>query len=291
MTKPPLVSVVIPLFNGRRWVTEALQSCHAQTHPSVEVVVVDDGSTDDGAALARGAGARVVTQRNAGVAAARNRGTEEARGELLVFLDQDDRLLPRGIEAGVAALRADSAAGWVVGRLQRIDAEGRPRGPAGPIGGALTFVNMLRGRARSGGTPSRALLPRALVRAVGGFDQRFAPADDYDLFLKLARRAAGRWHDEVVVEYRRHDGNVSNQAARTLRAVLTVLDAHAAGGDPEVRAACAEGRAHWRRVFGPCLGPELRHALRRGQLRRAATVALTRLECLVADARGGRAAA
>lgn len=283
MTTRPLVSVVIPLFNGRRWIQEAVESCLLQSHSAVEVVVVDDGSTDDGAWLINDLGVRVLSQGNAGVAAARNRGIEEARGELLVFLDQDDRLSPDGIAAGVEALGRERDARWVVGQIQRIDVDGRPRGPASVRGGPLDFLTMLRGQARSGGPPGRALLPRALVRAVGGFDPRHAPADDYDLLLKLARLVEGRWHDGVVLDYRRHEENVSNQVARTLGATLGVLRAHAIGSGPEVLAACADGRAHWRRTFGPWLVPELRSALRRGQLRRAAGAALAKLECVTAD--------
>ncbi|MBX3468598.1 MAG: glycosyltransferase [Planctomycetes bacterium] len=279
MSKRPRVSIIVPLFDGRRWLQEALESALGQTHAPVEVVVVDDGSTDGGAEVARALGVRVLTQRNAGVAAARNHGLDEARGEWVVFLDQDDRLLPRAVEAGLEALRATPAAGWTVGRLRRIDAHGRVRGEEAAVGGPLDRLSMLRGQARSGGPPGRALLPRALVRAAGGFDPRHAPADDYALFLELARRAAGRWLDEVVLEYRRHDANVSNHAARTLRATLGVLAAQARGGDPEVLAACAAGRAHWRRVFARSLPPELRAALRRGRGRAAATVALAWAGC------------
>ncbi|MBX3468228.1 MAG: glycosyltransferase [Planctomycetes bacterium] len=266
MNEPPMVTVVTTLFNGRRWLREALESALGQSHPAVEVVVVDDGSTDGGAELARGLGVRVISQANAGVAAARNRGIEVARGDFVVFLDQDDRLLPRAIEAHLETLRARPEVGWVVGRLRRIDAQGRPRGEeeAAP-GGPLDTLSLLRGRSRCGGTPGRALFPRALLRAVGGFDARHAPADDYDLFLKVSRRAPGAWVDEVVIEYRRHDANVSNQAARTLRATLGVLAAHGVGGGLEVAAACAEGRAHWRRVFAPSLVSELRAAVRRGE--------------------------
>ncbi|MCO5169808.1 MAG: glycosyltransferase [Planctomycetes bacterium] len=282
MTKAPLVSVVVPLFNGRRWLAEALESALGQTHAAIEVVVVDDGSTDGGADVARALGARVVAQRNAGVAVARSHGLEVARGEWVVFLDQDDRLLPRAVEAGLDALRAAPGAGWAVGRLRRIDVEGRPRGEEASTGGPLDRLSMLRGRARCGGPPGRSLFSRALVREAGGFDPKHAPADDYALYLEVARRAPGRWHDEVAVEYRRHDGNVSNHAARTLRATLDLLAAHAASGDPAVVAACAEGRAHWARVFSPAIRAELRHSLRRAQGRRAAVAALAWLGCALA---------
>ena len=96
----PLVSVVIPCFNQARFLGAAIASALAQTHTPVEVVVVDDGSTDDTAAVtARFPGVRYVRQENAGLSAARNTGLGKSRGAYLAFLDADDVLLPRAAES------------------------------------------------------------------------------------------------------------------------------------------------------------------------------------------------
>src|SRR5947208_1919794 len=96
----PLVSVVIPVFNRHRYVREAIESVLAQTYPAVEVVVTDDGSTDETPDVLRSFGdrIRVITQPNAGIAAARNVAVGAARGSLIALLDSDDRWLPNKLE-------------------------------------------------------------------------------------------------------------------------------------------------------------------------------------------------
>jgi glycosyltransferase involved in cell wall biosynthesis len=101
-----LVSVVIPCYNQARFLGEAIESVLSQSYRAFEVVVVDDGSTDNTSeVVARYAGAdagvRLIRQENRGLAGARNRGLAEAEGEYVVFLDSDDRLLPDALQVGV----------------------------------------------------------------------------------------------------------------------------------------------------------------------------------------------
>src|SRR5262245_10694873 len=97
-----LVSVVIPCYNHAEFLGEAIESVKAQTCAGSDVVVVDDGSTDRSAEVARRySGVRFLTQRNQGAGAARNTGLQHVRGEFVVFLDADDRLLPHAFEAGL----------------------------------------------------------------------------------------------------------------------------------------------------------------------------------------------
>src|SRR5262249_33255039 len=99
---PQLVSVVIPCYNQARFLGQAIESVKAQTHPFVEIVVVDDGSTDDTVAVAsRYRSVRCVTQHNQGQGAARNKGLTYVSGGYVVFLDSDDRLLPPALETGL----------------------------------------------------------------------------------------------------------------------------------------------------------------------------------------------
>ena len=100
MSDAPLVSVIIPCYNASRFLAEAIESVLAQTHENLELVVVDDGSTDDSREIVRGFGERVRSEplpHNQGVNFARNRGVEVARGEFVQFLDSDDLLRPEKI--------------------------------------------------------------------------------------------------------------------------------------------------------------------------------------------------
>src|SRR5918997_500688 len=101
-----LVSVVIPCYNQAHFLGEAIESVLSQTYPHFEVVVVDDGSTDNTQEVAaRYPGVRYIRQENQGLAGARNAGIRRSNGSFLVFLDADDRLLPRALEAGLKALK------------------------------------------------------------------------------------------------------------------------------------------------------------------------------------------
>lgn len=114
----PAVSVVIPVFDGERHVGEAIDSALAQTHRPLEVVVVDDGSTDRSAEIARARGATVLRLDHAGPAAARNAGVRAARGDVVAFLDADDVWLPRKLELQLAVLTGEPPADFVLAHLE-----------------------------------------------------------------------------------------------------------------------------------------------------------------------------
>ena len=109
MTAMDDVAVVVPAFNAADYLGEALDSIAAQTRPPVEVVVIDDGSTDGTPAIAEDRGVRCITQENAGPAAARNRGIKETGAPLIAFLDADDRFVPEKLDRQVAELHSTDA--------------------------------------------------------------------------------------------------------------------------------------------------------------------------------------
>ena len=121
----PLVSVVIPCYDQARYLPDAIESVLAQSYPHLELVVVDDGSPDNTAEVAaRYPGVQVVRQENAGLSGARNTGLRHTNGAYLIFLDADDRLLPKAVADGLAAFAAHPEAAFVAGRCRIIDTTG-----------------------------------------------------------------------------------------------------------------------------------------------------------------------
>ena len=122
---PPLVTVVIPCYNQAHFLGEAIGSVLNQSYRNFEIIVVDDGSTDNTSEVASHyEEVRLVRQENRGLAGARNRGLGEANGEFLVFLDADDRLLPGALEAGLGRFEANPECAFVSGQARRIAEDG-----------------------------------------------------------------------------------------------------------------------------------------------------------------------
>lgn len=259
-TAAPLVSVVIPCYGQAVYVEEAIESVLAQTYAQVEIVVVDDGSPDNAARLAgRFPWVRCVRQPNTGLAGARNAGIRESEGELLVFLDADDRLLPRALEVGVDELRAHPEAAFAFGRYRRVAGDGRrleddeqPRPDADPYSLFLRY--------NYAGIPATGIFRRSALEDAGNFDETLPGAEDYDLGLRLSRQFAVQPHGEQVAEYRVHGGGMSRNAATMLAVTLRALrrQRRHARRDPELRSAYREGRRFWRRYYGEPLAAQVR---------------------------------
>lgn len=233
------VDVVIPCYNQGHFVGEAIASALAQTYRPLDVVVVDDGSTDATAEVAgRYAGVRCVRQVNRGLPAARNTGLASGRREYVVFLDADDRLLPGALDAGAAALDRHADAAFAVGRHRRIDADGRPLPtPARVRVDNDHYVSLVRRCWIQ--MPATVMYRRSVLEAIGGFDPTFQHAEDYELYLRISRRYPIVDHHVEVAEYRQHGGTLSRNADRMLVATLRVLANHrpGPGATPAHRAA------------------------------------------------------
>src|SRR5918994_3621037 len=127
-TGAALVTVVIPCYNQAHFLGEAIESVLSQSYPNFEILVVDDGSTDDTSEVAGRypQQVRLIRQENRGLAGARNTGIGHARGEYLVFLDADDRLLPEALEAGGGGVEAPPGGAFFSGRRGNIEADRSP---------------------------------------------------------------------------------------------------------------------------------------------------------------------
>jgi glycosyltransferase involved in cell wall biosynthesis len=221
----PTVSVVIPCFNQGHYLREALQSVLAQTLPPAEIVVVDDGSTDNTAAIAgEYSKVRCVHQRNRGLASARNAGAAHTTGEHIVFLDADDRLKPDALAIGVRELVAHPTCALVWGRCVRIDQDGRelPTVPPPPVVGDA-FEALLRNNFIW--TPAVAMFRRSVCGPLLRFNPAVDAAADYELYLRIVRHFPIHGHAGVVAEYRLHGASMSSNASLMLSSTMDVLRA------------------------------------------------------------------
>jgi glycosyltransferase involved in cell wall biosynthesis len=221
-TKGELVSVVITCYNHGRFLADAIESVLRQRHGPKEIVVVDDGSSDDTAAVAARFPVKYVFQRNAGLSAARNTGCLESHGPFLVFLDADDRLLPDALSAGVSQLEMRPEAGMTYGRYVHMDGDGHTIGR--PVENPIDedpYLSLLRYNVI--GMHATVMYRRSALVSVGMFDSGLRAAEDYELYLRCARRFPIIPHMAVVAEYRKHDTNMSNDSALMMRSIIRVL--------------------------------------------------------------------
>ncbi len=234
----PLVSVVIPAYNYERYVGETVRSALGQTHPEIEVLVVDDGSTDGTGEVVRGFGDRVryLPKENGGLGSARNYGIERARGEFLVFLDADDLLEPEAVEAMLGALRAlppDYA--LVACHYTAIGPGGEELSAQarGTRDAEVTYRSLLL---RNRFCPV-VLVRTSVVRELGMFDTSYGVgeqgSEDRDMWIRVA--AGHRIHmlARRLVRKRQHEVNMSGNAGRQMASMRrTLAKARSAGVVP-----------------------------------------------------------
>lgn len=273
MAATPLISVVIPCYNHAGYLREAVDSIGAPSWP-IEVVIVDDGSTDNSGEVAEecargrrnGTSGRIIHQENAGVSAARNRGFRESGGELVVFLDSDDRLAPGALDVGVRALADHPEAVFVYGRCRMMAGDGTllPT-PQQPRMDRHAYHELLRDNYIW--TPANVMFRRGTLERCGTFNTALGGSADYELYLRLARTYPIHDHGQLVAHYRRHQTNMSGNAAQMLRETLMVLRRQRpyVDGDPEGMAAYREGWRHWQEFYGSHLVNEIREHVRDGE--------------------------
>ncbi|MBT8165765.1 MAG: glycosyltransferase family 2 protein [Acidimicrobiia bacterium] len=237
-----LISVVIPAYNAERFLSATLDSALAQTHQDVEVLVVDDGSTDDTADLVanyvdRDRRVRYIRQDNAGVAAARNHGIELARGRFIAPLDADDLWKEEKLEAQLARFIDDPAIGMVYSWFVRIDTAGRILGP-------FDFRPRFEGRIlpllvlQSFVHASNPLIRTDLLRAIGGYDASLRErggqgSEDWKLSCEVASRAIIRGVPRYLVGYRQVEDSMSRDPRRALASHIAAVG-DIEGSHPEV---------------------------------------------------------
>jgi glycosyltransferase involved in cell wall biosynthesis len=299
------VSVVIPCYNQGRFLGDAIASAGAQRSLVSEIIVVDDGSTDETRTVAnRDPSVTYLHQERQGLSAARNSGWRASCGDHIVFLDADDRLLPGAIEAGIEAFDRWPRAAFAFGHYELMDEGGavlptwrelRSADEQSFTSGDFELVLPDGRRAGRSPQPRRVsdhytamlrrnyismhaavLYRRAVLEETAGFDSRLNALEDYDLYLRVTRTHPVACHDRVVAQYRRHPAAMSRDMLNMLRMALFVLHEqrpHLAGhrGAPE---AYQEGLTFWKRHYGKQLIRSVPSHLAAGRLRKAGSACL-----------------
>jgi glycosyltransferase involved in cell wall biosynthesis/SAM-dependent methyltransferase len=263
-SKAVSVGVVITTYNHAHFLGQALESVRAQTRAADAVVVVDDGSRDNPAEIARRfPEVRLLRQENRGLSAARNAGLAALDTSYVVFLDADDRLEPAAIEAGVACFARAPDSGFVYGGHRYIDVDGHAIGERFEPPGEAPYVQLLRGNFI--GMHGAVMYRRDLLITAGGFDEQLRRCEDYDVYLRMARRFPVAGYPDLVAAYRLHDQNMSAHHRAMLRTALEVHARYAPSAeDRSARDAWAEGRRRWRRVYAEAMAASRYDARQRG---------------------------
>jgi glycosyltransferase involved in cell wall biosynthesis len=206
MKNSPLVSIIIPCYNHARFLSEAIESALAQNYEPVEVIVIEDGSTDDSAHVAgtfKDRGIRVVSKENAGLSEARNMGAKEAKGKYLIFLDADDRLEPSYASETVALLEQDPSLAFVYTQMRLFGNEI----------GVTDHPDYDLARLKQGNYINATATFRRSVFEHASFDPAFRGGwEDWDFFLTLAEQEKrGKLLDKPLLNYRKHEsGSMTN---------------------------------------------------------------------------------
>lgn len=252
----PTISVVIPVYNGARYLAEALESVFAQTYSDYEVVCVDDGSTDASVRIIKGFGNRIalVQQRNAGGCAARNEGVRRSSGPYAAFLDQDDRWYPRKLEQQVKALDANPDAVLALCNSDRMDTEGRllqvgatvterPGLLTEPLGRLIGEDQLLS---------SAIMVRREAFARAGMFDEHLHGFEDFDLAARLRQEGRFLFIEEPGMCYRINEGGQSQSGGLRIirsreRFLLKMKDLYAADAEKQalIRLMLADCYSDW----------------------------------------------
>lgn len=212
-----LVSVVIPVFNGERFLREAVQSVLDQHYSPLEIIIVDDGSTDGTATVAKALAGpvRYLRQVNQGPAAARNRGIEHAQGSLIAFADADDLWPADKLELQLPYLLRDATIDIVLGRIQQVRLSETDNGQtrAEEFADPAFSVNL-----------GSAIIRKSVFERVGLFDETMRYSEDVDWFMRARESSAAIVTlDAVTLLYRQHEQNMTRGKSTSELNVLKAL--------------------------------------------------------------------
>jgi hypothetical protein len=256
MHRVPVVSVVLPVFNAEPYLNEALASILGQSLTDFELIAINDGSTDESGRIlaehaARDSRIHLISRENRGLSRSLNEGLEAARATYVAIMNADDVALPDRLSKQAAFLDANPSVAAVGGQVRLMLADGKD-GPATRLPQTPAAIRRLLKQTSPFAHPA-VMLRRQAALAAGGYRPQMQPAEDLDLWLRLAERHDLANLPEIVLHYRLHEGQATTSAFEAV--AVASLVAHVAANmrragqvDP------TEGRSHIDRSFAERLG-------------------------------------
>lgn len=235
----PKVSVIIPIYNAEKFISETIESVMAQTYPDWEIIAVDDGSTDKTPEILKEYKKKlpkklhVITQKNSGVSIARNTGVSDAKGEYIAFLDHDDLWLPEKLEKQVKVLDSNKELGLLYSDSYMIDERGNLKKDT--LISSIMSRNILRIKMFRGNILNELFcvdfipLLTTIVRKdtfdkVGMFNPEYKISEDYDLFLRIAQLYTVDFIERPLAKYRIHSRGISKNIEIRVNEDLQIME-------------------------------------------------------------------
>lgn len=240
----PLVSVIITTYNHGKYLPDAIESILAQTYPRIELIIVDDGSTDNTSAIVQSYPDVIyINQSNKGLAAARNTGIFNSKGSYLVFVDADDMLYPYAISKNLGYFRQNFNCVFVSGWHDRVDENKKLIETYESTAPEKEHYNALL-RGNYIGMHGAVMYKREIFNTLL-FDELLRVCEDYDLYLRIAKKYPVFSHNEKLAAYRIHANNMSGNIRPMLRQAKAVLRKNADLSDEKVKKNYKEGKKNW----------------------------------------------
>jgi glycosyltransferase involved in cell wall biosynthesis len=219
------VSVIIPTYNSAQYLIAAVESVLAQTFKDFEILVIDDGSTDNTSEVIKQFKdcVRYIKQENQGVSVARNRGIKESCGKYVAFLDADDIWMPTKLERQIEVLKENPKSNACYTEYIAFSGDMKPTELKRlRTGGYVLNDLLLRGNVV--GPPSALLGERQLFEKLGGFDSNLSLCADWDMWIRLALMTELTFLKEPLIKYRLHDSNMSKNVKLLEEDTLKLLE-------------------------------------------------------------------
>ncbi len=244
----PLISVIIPCYNHGRYLQDAFDSVYSQYYPHIEIVVVDDGSTDETKEAAeKNKDVKYIYQTNKGLSSARNTGVKNSKGDLLIFLDADDWLLPDAIATNLFFLKDHPESAFVSGGYKLVFADAKKNKETSYEVNDDHYIHFLQSNFIG---MHAAVMYQKWVFDEFDFKETLRSCEDYDLYLRISKKYPVFHHTKIIAAYRMHGSNMSSNIPMMLKGVLNVLKNQKENlKTPAEKKACSKGRFNWKEYY------------------------------------------